>query len=237
MLLTDGGGIVVAYESARPAVGAKLDATGEVQWKYGIAVEPEQRMMNRMNVSVGGVAPRLTIAGDTFVHASADAYCVRPIAADGDPLRAFARPFERRKFEFPKPREGEGGPTMVMIRKESSGGPGGGVKTDVEVGGHEETMTFNGEDLKNLMPEFEPDIRGVLAWPDGRIWVATSHRDDDTMTIDEWTVSADLLRTFEISADYDALRVGRDGILYAVGHDEDDFPIVWRLDVREKVEG
>ena len=38
---------------------------------------------------------------------------------------------------------------------------------------------------------------------------------------------------FDLPGEYGSLRVGADGKLYAVGHDEDDFPIVYRLAVNE----
>jgi hypothetical protein len=80
-----------------------------------------------------------------------------------------------------------------------------------------------------MMPEWSADVRGLLSWPDRRLWVLTSDADDDRIVADEWSGS-ELVRTFELPA-YDRFAVGSDGQLYAVSHDEDDFPYVHRLDV------
>lgn len=138
---------------------------------------------------------------------------------------------------MPAPKAGEeGGPRMVMIKKSVTDGGGdaatggGGPKVDVEIGDGGGEWKMDMGDMKRFMPEFEPDIRGLLAWPDGRIWVVTSERDDDTMHVDEWSMDGRYRKRFELPG-YDTVAVGSDGALYAVEHDADDFPIVHRLDV------
>jgi hypothetical protein len=84
-----------------------------------------------------------------------------------------------------------------------------------------------------MLPEFAPDLRGLLAWPDGRVWAITSLGGDDTMSIDEWTPEGRYLKHFEVPASYDRVRVGSDGQLYAIGHDDDEFAVVYRLTVQE----
>jgi hypothetical protein len=82
-----------------------------------------------------------------------------------------------------------------------------------------------------MLPKFQPDVRAVLAWPDGRAWVVTARDQGDSMVTDEWSSDGRLLRQFALSKDYQFYRVGRDGALYGVTHDEDDYPIVHKLAV------
>src|SRR5262249_39785275 len=94
-----------------------------------------------------------------------------------------------------------------------------------------QTLSLNMDDLQKMIPKFSPDIRGLLAWADGRLWVVTSTDDGDTMIADEWTPRGDYSKRFTVPARYSRLRVGADGKLYGVTHDKDEYVIVQRLDV------
>jgi hypothetical protein len=54
------------------------------------------------------------------------------------------------------------------------------------------------------------------------------------MITDEWSADGRLLRQFPLTKEYRFYRVGRDGALYGVTHDEDDYPIVHRLAVERE---
>ena len=92
-------------------------------------------------------------------------------------------------------------------------------------------MTFDTSRLKQFLPKHHPDIRGVLAWSDGRLWIVTAEDAKGDMVTDEWSADGEYRRRFTIPGDYDWLNVGRDGNLYGVTHDEDDYPTAHRIEV------
>ncbi len=238
MLLTDDGSLLLTHEEGRPAVAELFDPRGETLWQAGVA-PPEGAVTDRMVFKVSReVAPRVTLAADGFQIAGEDAYCLVPLSHTGQLGPGVARAFERQKLELPKPKgEGEdGGHRMVFVTKtvESSPAGAGGVggeETSVEIGDGE-TQTFDMKDLARMLPEYAADVRGLLGWPDGRIWVITSQGDDDTIVTDEWNADGTYVRRFSLPS-YDRFAVGRDGQLYAVAHDDDDFPLVHRLRVSQ----
>jgi len=116
---------------------------------------------------------------------------------------------------------------MITIEDDGSGG---GADVNVE-SGDAESHTFDMGDLERFMPEHLDDLRGVISWPDGKLWVFTSKTDGDDLVVDEWSKSGDYLRRLTLP-DYDWFKVGADGELYGVGHDEDDYPIVHRFSVQ-----
>ena len=118
-----------------------------------------------------------------------------------------------------------------MIRRGGGGGDDSPGRVDVQAGDHGETMTFNGQDIRSMMPKFSPDLRGALAWRDGRIWALTAEDEGDRIVVDEWGGDGEYVRRFSLTREYDWFELGADGKLYAVAHDEDDYPIVHRLDV------
>ena len=65
----------------------------------------------------------------------------------------------------------------------------------------------------------------------GRLWIVTAENEKEDMITDEWSVDGAYLRRFPIPGDYDWLIVGRDGNLYGVTHDEDDYPTAHRIEV------
>jgi hypothetical protein len=135
---------------------------------------------------------------------------------------------------LPPPGDGEGDDARVVVVQQRTGGPGGSAGTTTTVtngrdGG--ETHTLSMDEIQKMMPKFSPDIRGLLAWPDGRLWVVTSTDDGDTMVADEWTARGEYSKRFGVPSRYARLRLGADGKLYGVSHDEDEYPIVHRLNV------
>jgi hypothetical protein len=47
--------------------------------------------------------------------------------------------------------------------------------------------------------------------------------------VDEWSADGTWERRFTMPSEYDWVCLGRDGRVYAVTHDEDDYPSVHRL--------
>jgi hypothetical protein len=238
--LDDDGSLYVAYEQRRPAALVHYDRDGAEAWTFGTPAPRLGGEIQMIKVVSGVSAPALGIGAGQVFQASDDAYCVRPVSRDGKARPSFARTYERQRMELPQRREDddeEGGMVFISVERTADGGGGdhdggGGVKTEVTVGDHGEgEWQIDTDDLKNFMPEFSPDINGLLSWPDGRIWVMTSQGDDDTMVVDEWSFDGEFLKTFELDGDYTVLRVGADGALYGVAHDDDDYPIVYRLEV------
>ena len=118
---------------------------------------------------------------------------------------------------------------MMMITVEDDG-ESGGADVRVESGGHDDVAAFDMERLKDMMPEYHDDLRGVVRWPDGRLWAFTSTLRGDDVVVDEWSLDGEYLRRLTVPA-YDWFQVGADGNLYGVDHDEDDYPIVHRFTV------
>jgi hypothetical protein len=166
-------------------------------------------------------------------------------SAKGEELAAFTRAFERRAITpedmAPPKKDGEEGakPKMIMIKRTEGGddggapggGGGGGAKWNTG-GENEETMEFSMDKLAEFLPKHHPDTRGVLAWPDGRVWILTAKDDRGGVETDEWSADGKWLRRFTVPEEYDWLKVGRDGALYGVTHDEDDYPTVHRIAVQ-----
>jgi hypothetical protein len=149
-----------------------------------------------------------------------------------------AREFERVAFELPdRPAPGEGedgdGPRVVMMVQREETGPDGETQrsTSVKEGDGMKTHEFSIDDLSSMLPEHQPDMRALLGWPDGRVWVVTARDDGDSMVTDEWSAEGRYLRRFPLSKEHRFYRVGRDGFLYGVAHDDDDYPIVHKLAV------
>ena len=137
----------------------------------------------------------------------------------------------------PKDEDGGGEPKVIMIKRTEGGGGhggdggGGGAEWSTKAG-DEETMTFSMDKLTDFLPTHHPDTRGVLAWPDGRVWIVTAKDGSAGVVTDEWSVSGEWLRRFSIPEEFDWLNVGRDGSLYGVTHDDDDYPTVHRIEVK-----
>jgi len=237
--LLDDGGIVVAHEEGRPAVLERFDANGNTVWQFAKA-EPEaegSRVDMRFRFS-RAISPLLAVTGREIFAGSDDAYCIHAVSLAGKDVAAFARRYDRQKMKLPTFGGGEGEegrkPRMVMVTRTEQRGPAGEGHSETNVQtGEEARIQLDQNDLAKMMPEFAPDLRGLLAWPDGRLWAITSMGDDDTMSIDEWSAEGRYLRSFTIDGDYDRIRVGSDGQLYAVGHDDDEFAIVYRLQATE----
>ncbi len=233
MSLLDDGTLVCSVSNRSELVA--FDKNGDVIWEYG-KVEPK---MNVREINIEGayqtVASRLVMQGHQPLLASGGAYGVTAYQ-DGEPVAEWSRPFERRAVELPdmSADEEDGGPVVVMIqRDEGSGGHGGGTSNTrswSSSDGDGETMTFDLDDLQNMVPKHAPDLRGLLAWPDGNTWVVTGEGEDDEMIVDEWSEDGRYLRRFSIPR-YSWLTVGGEGILYGLTHDEDDYPIVHRISV------
>ncbi len=240
LLLRDDGTLVVSFDYESPVSQEAFDASGKSIWK--LSMRPEKKNDNEKVVRIGPglVAPPVAGTGSGNVYGVlADAYSVGQISPAGRLVMDFTRTYERQKPKAP-PKIGEGGkdgPRMIMI-KETDGGPGGegggdggGMKREVKVGKHGDEGGVDWNDLAKYMPEFTSDLRGILLWPDGRVWAVTSKVDGEAMISDEWDAAGGYQRVFSIPDRYRWLRVGSDGKLYAVARDEEDYPMVYRLDV------
>jgi len=231
VVLLEDGTLAVGYEEDRPAPVQRVDATGKELWSYGEA-RPMPRQDMVFKVASRSFAPTMSRLDGRILRASDGAYCVLALSPEGTELDRFARTYDRQKMELPRPRkgeEGEGEGHQMMMITVTETDDGSGPERDVSVGNGEQTTTLDMDDLQSMMPEFSADVRGLLAWPDGRLWVLTSDADDDRIVADEWKGTT-FAGSFEIPA-YDRYAVGGDGALYAVSHDDDDFPYVHRLDV------
>lgn len=196
-----------------------------------------------MNVMKFGSAPRapgvVTGHDGTLYRMHDGAYRLGVVTAGGEAAANWARDYERVEFMIPQKGEGdeEGENKMVFITVKDEGAHGGGDGPEVSWSdkGHDKTIELDEGDLAKHMPKFQADLRGVLAWPDGRVWAITSTDDDDHLIVDEWTRSGEYARRLTLPGRYDWLQVGADGNLYGVGHDEDDYPIVYRLQVENRL--
>jgi len=244
VVLCDDGTLLLGYGKIGPASVEAYGPDGRRLWSAGGGEQPKGGRFVNIELDRQTVAPRLEVlANGRSYRAPQGEYVVQAFGARGESAPSFARAFERRRITeeemFPKPDEGEeaGGPQIVMIKR-SHGGPGGGgseVSTSADgdwKGDQGETMTFGADQMKKYMPEFHPDTRGILAWPDGRIWVVTARDERKGMVTDEWSPDGEYLRRFVIPSDYDWLRVGSDGSLYGVSHDDDDYPTAHRVEVK-----
>lgn len=222
-LMMPGGVRVVAWDGR----GAEL-------WSYGDGEAPTGGRILNIENGADHMSTRLCELGDGRVLlTSKDEYWLRVIH-EGTAQKTFQRPFERREFEMPQrdgDDEGEGGMEVVMIRRGDGGDGDSPGRVEVQAGDHDDVMTFNGQELRNMMPKFSPDLRGSLAWHDGRIWALTSETDGDRIIVDEWSRDGKYVRRFGLTRQYDWYEVGADGKLYAIAHDVDDYPIVHRLDI------
>ncbi|NNE42974.1 MAG: 6-bladed beta-propeller [Gemmatimonadetes bacterium] len=244
LAMTAAGDVLLGFGKHGPAQVQAFDASGKLLWEGG-ELEPPGGMV--IDIQLGGqtVAPRLAIVdGQKLFRTPEGEYRVQAFSLSGKALDPYVRAFTRQAVtaeDMMPPSRGdddeEGGPRMVMIKRESPGGDtedvdvrgGGGASFTTDDG---ETMELSMDRMKKFMPKHHPDTRGVLAWPDGRIWVITAEDQGDAMVTDEWSADGRWLRQFTVPADYAFLNVGRDGQLYAVTHDEDDYPTVHRLAVK-----
>ena len=235
--LRDDGSLLVTSRGDRVQA---FGSDGAELWSYGTSPGMQGRHIE-IETDFQTVASRLGASpAGSVLRATKGEYGVLRLNASGDPMEVFARKMERQPFEMPAPPEDgddEGGePVVVMIRRDGgdgggAGGGGGEARSWSADAGNGETMTFDMDDLSSMMPEFAPDVRGLLVWPDGRSWVITAEDDGDRMVTDEWSADGRYLRRFGVPKTWQSFGVGSDGRLYAVTHDEDGYPIVNRLDV------
>jgi len=234
LAFTANGTLVCSFHGAGGDVVEAFDAAGKSLWAHRPPeAAPAGGRVMMFEIGNETVGSRLEPAanGDVFLGGR-DVYAVRRLHA-GAVTQTWSRPYERQaRPPLPRPADDGDGPTAtIVVRREG----GGGAQTSVSGPGSSgssgaETHTFTGADLERMMPKHSPDIRGLLAWPDGRLWVITSTNDGDTMLVDEWMDGEYRVR-FGIPATWDRLRVGADGKLYGVTHDADEYPIVHRVGV------
>ncbi|UCE02907.1 MAG: 6-bladed beta-propeller [Candidatus Latescibacterota bacterium] len=231
MLRDDGSLVCVVMVPGGVRVDA-FSADGETLWTHGNEGAPSGGPMVNIENSEDHLAGRLGLTASGVVVASNDEYGLT-LLREGELLGTMRRPFDRHEFQMPQPSSDEEGGDdvqVVMIRR-GGGDDGDGGRAEVHVGGDGETMSWNGQELRNMMPKYRPDLRGALAWPDGRIWALTADNDGDRIVVDEWSDQGDYTRRFSLTGEYDWFELGADGKLYAVSHDEEDYPIVHRLHV------
>lgn len=231
LAVTDDNQLILVYEPERGIEVEAFDLDGNSLWSMGTPREPESEMMIVMGQASLSPLIAVSSSGDLF-RVRKDEYGVEHIQ-NGEVVGVWTRDFERTKFELPQrnpDEDGEGGGRMVMITVEDDGG-GEGPSVNVDNNGGGETHTFDVGDMERFMPDFVDDLRGVICWPDGRLWVFTSKTDGDDLVVDEWNESGDYLRRLTVP-DHEWFKVGANGELYGVGHDDDDYPIVHRFSVR-----
>ena len=120
---------------------------------------------------------------------------------------------------------------MVVIRRSEGGGSGdAAARTEVQSSAHGDAIQLDRADIEKMMPKHRPDVRGMVAWPDGRLWVITAEDEGSTMVTDEWSADGAWRARFGMPR-YDRLSLGADGKLYAVSHDTDEYAIIHRLAV------
>ena len=229
--LTDDGELVCSVANRYELVGYGPD--GKVTFEYGRSAPPQEEREVNIETPFQTVSSRLLATGDhEFVMAGRGEYGVTRFEG-GNPSLRWSRPFERQELRMPE-RSGddEGKPQVVMIMsREDAGGEGApeGNTQSWTSGEGESEMHFDLNDLQKLMPKYVPDVRGLLAWPDGRVWVITAEDEGDRMVVDEWDTGGRYLHRFSMPQ-YSWLVVGKDGALYGLTHDDDDYPFVHRLE-------
>ncbi len=239
MIWNGNDNLVVAMRGPGGDAVQEFDAAGKQLWSNQPADTAPQAGGRRMLISIGNetVGPRLAPGpgGEVFFGAN-EVYGVQRLAR-GDIKQTWRRAYERQARQaLPQRRsgdDGDGGAQMVVIRREGGGGGADAGHTSVTTsnGAQSSTTTLNMADIEKMLPKFSPDIRGLVAWPDGRLWVVTSTNDGDNMVTDEWSAEGEYLKRFAVPAAYSRLKLGADGKLYGVAHDSDDYPVVHRLDV------
>jgi len=244
LALGDDRTVYIGYGKYGPAQVEAYGPDGKLAWSAGEGTPSPGRMIN-IEIGMQTIAPRLAILeGGAFVRAPKGDYEVQAWAAGGRERGTWVRTLERRAFsdeELAPPggdEDGEGATQEVIIVRRGpgesgghgGGGAGGGMADAQSWSDSEgETMTFDTESLKQYMPTHHSATRGVLAFADGRVWVLTSELDGGGNVVDEWSADGTWERRFVLSSDYDWVCLGRDGRVYAVTHDEDDYPSVHRL--------
>jgi hypothetical protein len=225
------GGLVCAMAAPGGARIEAFDAQGKSRWNLAPEEAAERGRMLIMELGNETVGSRLAVGASALHFATRDEYGVRRIA-DGKVTHTWVRPFERQARQpLPQPREGdeEGGGTMVVIRRTEGGGSGdAAARTEVQSSAHGDAIQLDRAAIEKMMPKHRPDIRGLLAWPDGRLWVITAQDEGSTMVTDEWSADGTWRASFNLPR-YDRLTVGADGKLYAVSHDQEEYAIVHRL--------
>jgi hypothetical protein len=233
LLLLDSGELLCAYMPMGGPLIERFDVAGESVWTHGESEAPKGG--NFMSIEMGEQgARRLGSAGKTIILASRDEYGINVVNAKGPGL-VLNRPFERMAVKMPERDEDDedGEVVMVMISQDGGdgGAHGGGGSSFTAQSGDGEEMTINMDDLAGMMPKFGADIRGTIVFKDGRIWALTSELDGDRMLVDEWSSTGDYRMQFSLSSEYGWLELGADGQLYGLSYDEDDYPLVHRLDI------
>lgn len=235
------GNLIIAQTTPGGESIAAYDAKGAELWAIRPPAEPRGGRQMMIEVDGETMGSRLAVAPDgSVLRASADAYLIKRIR-DGEVSETYSRAFTRQAKEaLPRMTGGEGegeeggNQMVVVIRRE--GGEGGG-DTQVSEGGPgqwsngEHEVTLTPEDIAAMMPKFRPDIRTLLAWPDGRLWVLTAEDEGGNIVADEWK-DGEYHARFLVPSEYQRFSIGADGRLYAVAHDREDYPIVHRLEIQ-----
>jgi len=243
LAFTASGVLLLGYGKHGPAQVEAYGPDGKRAWAVGAANPPGDQVIN-IKLSRQQIAPRLTFSAANCFRAPQGEYRLQVFSLKGDEVGEFTRPFPRQAITpedlAPMDKdEDEGGPKVVMIaRTEGGDGHGGGSPGGGGGGGSwkagddEEAMTFSLDNLADHLPKHHPDTRGVVAWPDGRVWILTAEDERGGVVTDEWSADGRWLRRFTVPEQYDWLNVGRDGALYGVTHDDDDYPSVHRVAVK-----
>lgn len=242
LAFTDSGLLLLGYGKRGPAQVEAYDASGKKVWSAGENTPTGHRFVE-VRLEREQIAPRLGFVKSECFRAPQGEYLLQVFSPKGDELASFSRPFERQEITpedmAPKTKDGEDEePKMIMIKRTeggagggSPGAAGGGSAKWSAHGDGDQEMTITMDNLADFMPKHHPDTRGVLAWPDGRVWVLTAKDEHGGVVTDEWSSDGHWMRRFAVPEEYDWLNVGRDGALYGVTHDDDDYPTVHRIAV------
>jgi hypothetical protein len=240
IVLADDGRLFLGFGDRGPAKVQVFAADGALAWEGG-EIPPMGGRVVKMEIGRQTVAPRLVIVGGKAVVRVPEGDYLLERFEKGSAV-AFARPLERRKYtaeELAPPSEEEGNVEhVIVVRRDGPGGDGGGAPSSGGGGGGSwsaegdegEAMHIDPAELRKYLPTHHSATRGVLAWPDGRLWVLTSEGRKGQQ-VDEWSASGEWTRRFDMPEEYDWLAIGHDGKLYSVTHDEDDYPSVHRIEV------
>jgi len=227
----DGNNFAVAFIVPGGVRIEEFDAQGKSLWHVVPEAAPAGGRMMVVEMDGETSSSRLAAGPQALYLATRDEYAVRRFAG-GKVTNTWTRPFERQARP-PMPTsspnaDGEGGNRMVIVQRRSDGGAA--PTTEVQSSAHGDQITLDAKDIERMMPKYRPDVRGLLAWPDGRLWVITAADEGSNMVTDEWSADGTWRARFNMPR-YDRVALGADGRLYALSHDKDEYAVVHRLAV------
>jgi hypothetical protein len=227
----DGNNLAVAFIAPGGVRMEEFDPQGKSLWHVAPETAPAGGRVFMVEMDGETSSSRLAAGPQALYWASRDEYAVRRFAG-GKVTHTWTRPFERQSrppMPTSKPNEdGDGGSRMVVVQRRSEGGAA--PTTEVQSSAHGDQISLDAKDIEKMLPKYRPDVRGLLAWPDGRVWVVTAADEGSNMVTDEWSADGTWRARFNMPR-YDRVALGADGRLYALSHDKDEYAVVHRLAV------